>query len=367
MANLVNAAAATILRSVQVNLHETWRIRDVEIPSRLVLAPMAGVSVQAFRRQGRRYGAGLVCSEMVSCAGLHHGNERTLGYLRIAADEHPLAVQIFGSDPTQMAEGARMVASAGADIVDINFGCPVRKVTKTGAGATLLDDPVRAERIVAAVAGAVDLPVSVKMRRGLEDGSRTCLEVGPRLVEAGAATLTLHPRSARQMYTGSADHTLTAELVERVSVPVIASGDITSRARAQAVLATTGAAAVMVGRAAQGNPWVLREILEADAPEPSREEVVAELVLFIRETARELGVRKASSFLKKFYGWYLGRGRFPRAFKAELTQIDDLDEVERRLFAAAPGARFVLARLEEEHPDADEVTLDLPISIYGGG
>jgi tRNA-dihydrouridine synthase B len=352
---------------MQVNLHESWRIANVEIPTRLVLAPMAGVSVQAFRRQGRRHGAGLVCSEMVSCAGLHHGNERTLGYLRIATDEHPLAVQIFGSEPALMEEAARMVAAAGADIVDINFGCPVRKVTKTGAGATLLEDPDRACRIVEAVANAVDLPVSVKMRRGLENGSRACLEVGPRLVEAGAATLTLHPRSAKQMYTGTADHSLTAELVELVDVPVIASGDVTSRARAQTVLATTGASAVMVGRAAQGNPWVLREIMEENAPEPSREEVIAELVLFMRETVRELGERKAPRFLKKFYGWYLGRGRFPRAFKAELTQIDDLDEVERRLFAAAPGARFVLARLEEEQPSGDEVTLDLPISVYGGG
>jgi tRNA-dihydrouridine synthase B len=352
---------------VQVNLHESWRIGDVEIPTRLVLAPMAGVSVQAFRRQGRRHGAGLVCSEMVSCAGLHHGNERTLGYLRIATDEHPLAVQIFGSDPALMEEAARMVAAAGADIVDINFGCPVRKVTKTGAGATLLDDPDRACRIVEAVANAVELPVSVKMRRGLEDGSRACLDVGPQLVEAGAASLTLHPRSAKQMYTGTADHSLTAELVELVDVPVVASGDVTSRARAQAVLATTGASAVMVGRAAQGNPWVLREIIDGDAPEPTREEVIAELLLFMRETVRELGERKAQSFLKKFYGWYLGRGRFPRAFKSELTQVDDLADVDRRLFAAAPGARFVLARLEEEQPTGDEVTLDLPISVYGGG
>src|SRR5262245_59090144 len=187
---------------MQVDRRETWWIRDVEIPTRLVLAPMAGVSVQAFRRQGRRYGAGLVCSEMVSCAGLEHRNERTLGYLRVAADEHPLAIQIFGSEPEVMAEAARMVEAAGADLVDVNFGCPVRKVTKTGAGATLLDDPDRACRIVQAMAAAVTAPVSVKMRRGLENGSRTCLEVGTRLVEAGASTLTLHPRSAKQMYTG---------------------------------------------------------------------------------------------------------------------------------------------------------------------
>src|SRR5437762_7183954 len=217
---------------MQVDLRESWWIRDIEIPSRLVLAPMAGVSVQAFRRQGRRYGAGLVCSEMVSCAGLEHRNERTLGYLRVASDEHPLAIQIFGSDPPVMADAARMVEAAGADLVDVNFGCPVRKVTRTGAGATLLDDPERACRIVSAVAEAVSLPVSVKMRRGLENGSRACLDVGPRLVEAGAASLTLHPRSARQMYTGEADHALTAELVELVGVPVIASGDIVSRAKA---------------------------------------------------------------------------------------------------------------------------------------
>src|SRR6266513_2651371 len=150
---------------MQVDLHSSWWLREVEIPTRLVLAPMAGVSVQAFRRQGRRFGAGLVCSEMVSVAGIQHGNERTLGYLRVASDEHPLAIQIFGSDPAVMGEAARMVEAAGADIVDINFGCPVRKVTKTGAGATLLEDPARACRIVEAVAGAVSAPVSVKMRR----------------------------------------------------------------------------------------------------------------------------------------------------------------------------------------------------------
>jgi tRNA-dihydrouridine synthase B len=350
-----------------VDLRESWWIREVEIPTRVVLAPMAGVSVQAFRRQGRRFGAGLVCSEMVSCAGIEHRNERTLGYLRVAADEHPLAIQIFGSEPRSMAEAARMVVAAGADLVDINFGCPVRKVTKTGAGATLLDDAARACGIVEAVATAVDVPVSVKMRRGLRDGSRTCLEVGPMLVEAGAATLTLHPRSAQQMYTGTADHTLTAELVSLVGVPVIASGDVTSRAKAQSVLATTGAAAVMVGRGAQGNPWAIRQIVDEDAGEPTREEVVAELVLFIRETVRELGERRASSFLKKFYGWYLGRGRFPRQFKQELVVLDSTEEVERLLIAAAPGALPLIDELEAEQPSGDEVLLDLPISIYGGG
>jgi nifR3 family TIM-barrel protein len=348
-------------------LREAWRIDDVEVPTRLVLAPMAGVSVQAFRRQGRRFGAGLVCSEMVSCAGLDHGNERSLGYLRIARDEHPLAVQIFGSEPATMARAARMVEEAGADLVDINFGCPVRKVTKTGAGATLLDDPDHACRIVAAVAGAVDVPVSIKMRRGLEDGSRACLELGPRLVEAGARSLTLHPRSAQQMYTGRADHSLTAELVEAVEVPVVASGDVTTQAEARRILAETGCAAVMVGRGAQGNPWALREIVDGWPEEPTPEEVAAELVVFVRETVRELGERRASGFLKKFYGWYLGHGRFPKPFKQELVQMHSTDEVELRLLAAAPGAAELVERLEADLPRGDEVTLELAISAFGGG
>jgi len=179
----------------------------------------------------------------------------------------------------------------------------------------------------------------------------------------------LHPRSARQMYTGTADHALTAELVELVDVPVIASGDVTSRARAQSVLATTGAAAVMVGRGAQGNPWALLEILDGGVAEPSREEVAAELILFIRETVRELGEHRAGGFLKKFYAWYLGRGRFPKPFKQEVVQLETTDEVVTRLFAAAPGAAKIVERLEAEIPDpAAEILLDsMPISIYGGG
>jgi len=354
---------------MRVNLLQPWAIGDVAVPTRIVLAPMAGVSIQAFRRQGRRFGAGLVCSEMVSAAGIEHRNERTFGYLRVAGDEHPLAIQIFGADPRAMADAARMVEAAGADIVDMNFGCPVRKVTKTGAGAHLMEDAELACRVTEAVATAVEVPVTVKMRRGVANGSRACLELGPRLVEAGAAALTLHPRSAQQMYTGEADHSITAELVERVAVPVIASGDVTSREKAIAVLEQTGAAAVMVARGAQGNPWALREMVEGEAFRPTREEVAAELVVFIREAVRELGEQRAVGFLKKFYGWYLGHGRFPKAFKQELVQLKTTEEVVTRLFAAAPGAAPLVERLEAELPVAEEdVLLDrLPISVYGGG
>ncbi len=349
------------------DLTTPFSIGNVEIPTRLVLAPMAGVSVQAFRRQGRHHGAGLVCSEMVSCQGLHHRNERTLGYLRIAEDERPLAVQIFGSDPQIMAEAAVMVEAAGADILDMNFGCPVPKVTKTGAGATLLEDPEHASAIVAAVADAVDIPVTVKMRRGLRSGSRAALGTGPRLVEAGASALTLHPRSAKQMYTGQADHTLTAELVSLVDVPVIASGDVSTYADALDLIERTGCAAVMVGRAAQGNPWALGQMLDPDRPPPLPAEVLAELVYFMRETSRELGEQRAAGFLKKFYGWYLTRGHFPRSVKQELVQLPALHEVEQRLLGLAEGVEDLVAVLEEERPPAPDQTLELPISIYGGG
>ena len=184
-----------------MNLREPWSIGPVEIPTRLVLAPMAGVSVQAFRRQGRRYGAGLVCSEMVSCAGIEHRNERTLGYLRVGGDEHPLAIQVFGSDPAVMADAARMVERAGADLVDINFGCPVRKVTKTGAGATLLEDPERACRIVDAVASAVSIPVSVKMRRSYDDTPEMAANfytIFEKAIELGHAAVTVHGRTVEQ-------------------------------------------------------------------------------------------------------------------------------------------------------------------------
>jgi len=352
-------------------LSSPWLIGDVEIPSRIVLAPMAGVSVQAFRRQGRRFGAGLVCSEMVSSCGLAHGNERTLGYLRIARDEHPLAVQIFGAEPDRMAEAAQMVVAAGADIVDINFGCPVRKVTKTGAGASALDDQELAVELAGAVVDAVDVPVTVKMRRGLRNGSRSALELGPLLEQRGVSSLTLHPRSAQQMYTGTADHDLTRELVERVSIPVIASGDITSRERAQQVLDDTGAAAVMVGRGAQGRPWTLRELSDGGPQEPSRAELVAELVRFMREVVREMGEERSVGFLRKFYGWYLRGLDGAKELRVRMTQAASVELAEAMLLDACPEALPLVAEADRETallPDSDsDRLLDLPISIYGGG
>jgi len=344
--------------------------REVQIPGRVALAPMAGVSVQAFRRQGRRFGASLVCTEMVSSCGLHYANERTQGFLRIASDEHPIAVQLFGTDPKLMFDAAQQVAESGADLIDINMGCPVKKVSKTGAGCKLLDDPDTAVKVAAAVVEATSIPVTVKIRRGMKNGSRDFAVLGPRLVEeAGVSALTLHPRSAAQMYTGFADHRLTAELVELVDVPVFASGDITDRVRAEAVMALTGCSAVMIGRAAQGNPWIVRDLISGTTSEPPADERVAELVRFIREVVREMGAQRATGFLRKFYGWYLRGAAFGRTTRRELMVMEEPGDVEQWLLDHFPGALAHVDELERtvRYPDETDHVIELPISAYGGG
>lgn len=357
--------------STSVDLTSPFFIGDVEIPGRVALAPMAGVSVQAFRRQGRRFGASLVCTEMVSSAGLHHANERTQAFLRIATDEHPIAVQLFGTDPGLMRDAAAQVAESGADLIDINMGCPVKKVSKTGAGCKLLDDPDLAVAVAAAVGeGAPGIPVTVKIRRGMRSGSEDCLTLGPRLVEeAGVAALTLHPRSAAQMYTGFADHSLTRRLVARVDVPVFASGDITDRVRAEAVMSLTGCAAVMIGRAAQGNPWIVRDLMSGTVTEPPPEERVAELIRFIREVRREMHDHRATGFLRKFYGWYLRGPAFGRQTRRELMELASPLDVETLLLERFPAAVERVEVLEQtvRYPDESDHIIELPISMYGGG
>ena len=294
--------------------------------------------MQAFRRQGRRFGAGLVCSEMVSACGLSYGNERTLGYLRIARDEHPMAVQVFGSDPELVAKAARCPRPPGADIIDINMGCPVRKVTKTGAGGSLLEQPELAAAIVKAVSDAVDVPVTVKLRRGVANGSRSALELGPaarrRRREGHHAAPALGPADVH----GLRRPRLTAELVERVDIPVIASGDITSRERAEQVIAETGAAAVMIGRGAQGNPWLLRELVGESAAS-RRERRGRGRARALRAGGRaRAGAERSVGLLRKFYGWYLHGGRLARRMHAELATATTIDAVEACCSGGAPGA-----------------------------
>jgi tRNA-dihydrouridine synthase B len=288
------------------SLNESWSLGGHRIPNRVALAPLAGIGNWFVRLQARRHGAGLAFSEMVSSFGLKYGDRRTLSeYLRIHPDEHPVAIQLFGHDPEVMRIAAGIAAERGADLIDINMGCPVRKVCKTGAGASLLDEPDRAVALARAAAEGGELPVTVKLRSGQRPGERTGLELARRLVdEAGVAGISFHPRHASQQHKGEPDYALAAELVEHLAVPVIVSGGLSSDERALAAFERTGADAVMLARGSLGNPWRFERLLGLRQGEPTREEVVDELRWVIACAEEHLGTERANRYLRKFYPWY---------------------------------------------------------------
>lgn len=313
----------------------------LELDRRLFMAPMAGLSARPLRRSVRRWGAGLVHTEMISACGIHYGNRRTRDYLVCGADEHPIGFQIFGAEPGVMASAAEACLAAGADLVDINMACPVRKVLKTGAGAALLDDPARAAAIVAAVVGALsgEAPVTVKLRSATRRGEVTALDVAPRLVEAGAAAVTLHPRTAAQLYLGSADHRLTSRLAAALPVPVIASGDVTDAAVCRALLAA-GAAGVMLARAALGRPWLFAEILD-ESPPPPGDIRLREVALFVADVTAERGERGVG-YLRQFWPRFRRSGTLSREQSDVLMRAavmcDIRESVEEFRGRAAGGA-----------------------------
>src|SRR5919205_3984628 len=226
------------------SLNEPWTLGGHELPNRLVLAPLAGIGNWFVRLQAKRFGAGLVVSEMVSSFGLKYGDERThREFLRIHPDEHPVSIQLFGHDPEVMRIAAEITAQKGADMIDLNMGCPVRKVCKTGAGASLLDDPDKAVEIAKAAKEGSGLPVTVKLRSGNRPGERTGAELAKRLVDdVGVVAIGFHPRHADQQHKGEPDYALTAELVDALDIPVIVSGGISDEERALHAFETTGAA-----------------------------------------------------------------------------------------------------------------------------
>jgi tRNA-dihydrouridine synthase B len=290
-------------------LTDPWTLGGVRLANRVVLAPLAGIGNWFVRLQAKRYGAGLVVSEMVSSFAVHYRNERTCTeLLRIHPDEHPISVQLFGHDPEVMASAAERVAVAGADLIDLNMGCPVPKVCKTGAGAALLHDPDRAVALARAAARASGLPVTVKLRSGLRPGDRSGLELARRLAHDGAvAGICLHPRHASQRHTGRPDHEAARELVESLPVPVIISGGLRTPALAQQAFERTGAAAVALARGSLGNPWLFSQLLEGHTRAPSRDEILAELDWVMNGAVEHLGEERAGRYLRKFYPWYVER------------------------------------------------------------
>jgi nifR3 family TIM-barrel protein len=316
-------------------LTDRWMLGGLELPNRVVLAPLAGIGNWFVRLQARRYGAGLVVSEMVSSWAVHYRNERTWReLLRIDERERafgPVSVQLFGADPDVTRDAAAHVAAVGADLIDLNMGCPVPKVCKTGAGAALLDDGDRAVALARAAREGSGLPVTVKLRSGRRAGDISGVRLAHRLVdEAGVAAIGFHPRAAVAAHKGVPDYALAAELARTLDAPVILSGGLQTAAAAREAFEATGVAAVMIARGSLGNPWIFEELLGERTAPPASDEVLAELEWIGACAVEHLGAPRASRYLRRFYPWYVDRleleGACARRLQAKLQQSNSPHE-----------------------------------------
>jgi nifR3 family TIM-barrel protein len=313
------------------SLHDPWELGGISIPNRVVLAPLAGIGNWFVRLQAKRYGAGLAFSEMVSSHAIHHGNRKTLDELLVIDEREraggPVAIQLFGQDPDVMRSAAAVAAGRGADLIDLNMGCPVPKVTKTGAGAALISDPGAAVAVVRAAREGSGLPVTVKLRAALAPGGVEGFELARRLVEdADVAGLTFHPRSAAVRHRGTPDYELAARLVAELPVPVIVSGGMEGAEHIRAVFESTGCAAVMLARGALGNPWLFAQLLGTCGGEPTRDEVIEEWGWVLDRAVEHLGPDRAARYLRKFHPWYVDRLGGGKALQSALQQAGTITE-----------------------------------------
>jgi tRNA-dihydrouridine synthase B len=314
------------------------RLGPYQLPNPWILAPMAGVSEMPFRVIAREMGAGAAPTELVSAKGLLYGQERTQRYLTHAPVEQPFWVQIFGGDPESMAAGAERAVELGAKILDINMGCPVKKVTKGGAGSALLCDPRRAASIVEAMAKRTGVPVTVKIRSGWDDTQLTFVDMARCLADAGAVAVAMHARTRAQGYSGTAKWALIRELVDKSPIPVIGNGDAFTPELARKLQAETGCAAVMIGRGALGNPWIFAQLTQGVPPPTPRERWgivkrhLLEHIDFVGDESR--GLRRFRQHLL----WYARGLRDAAAFRGRVVTVDDLDELLERCEAFFCGA-----------------------------
>lgn len=312
------------------------KIGGVTLSSPTVLAPLAGITNLPFRLIAKENGCGLVCSEMISANGLVYRSGKTHTMLESAAEERPLSVQIFGADPFIMSEAAAMVEASGADILDINFGCSVKKVLRTGAGAALMRDVFKAEAVVGAVRKAVRIPLTLKIRTGWDRSGKQAVEIAKMAENAGADAVAVHPRTAQQLFQGNADWSVIAAVKEAVAIPVIGNGDIDSPDAALAMFSQTGCDAVMVGRHAMASPWIFSQIdarLHAlQIPVPTLAIRREMMIRYVQASVCHLGEKTACLNMRSRLGWFV-RGlpdssRFRESIKYVSSEKEALDRID---------------------------------------
>lgn len=316
------------------NLTDPWELEGIAVPNRVLLAPLAGIGNWFVRLQAQRHGAGMAFSEMVSSHAIHYGNEKTINeLLRVHPQEGIVALQLFGQDPEIMRSAAEHVArTTNANVIDLNMGCPVPKVCKTGAGAALLKDPETAIAVTRAAREGSGLPVTVKIRSGSTPGDTSGFDLAHRLVEeGGAAAITFHPRSAKVQHKGVPDYDLAKRLAESLPAPMILTGGLRSPETVERAFDHVQPAAVMLARGSLGNPWLFEQVLGERDDAPEREAVLAELDWVMDRAVEHLGDERGARYLRKFYPWYLQLLDSDRATQDALQRSDSIESARRIL------------------------------------